>query len=505
MNEPGADPARRLSSLGQRAARAGFWNIGANVLRDGVQFAAMLVLVRLLTPDDYGRYGLASAVIGFMFVFSARSIADYALQERRDERVYWRDYFSFGAAIELALFLATNVVGALLPLSARFAGAAPLVHVLSLLFLSNWPKEICVKMLQRELDWRRFRLLWLAAALVSSALSVALALAGAGAQALAIPAVLLPLVFWVELFLVRRWAPRWGWEQAHIAPALGFAASRAGSGLLGGGRGLLESGAFTAFLGFAALGVYGRAVGLAQIGCGRFVDLLVDAVYPALTKLEAGSDRFRRAATNVIRLALWIAVPAALLLAALAALLVPVLYGSQWTEVVPLAAWAAAMVAAASVQRSLYLVLLAGQRQRLCLALDALVLAGTLIAASVALPRAVADYLGAMTACYGAVLAVAAGMAMRYRLVDLAALAHALAIALLGGGAGLLLAGALVDRTADGALAALAALVLYLSVFAVAYLAVLRALAPRALAELLRFLPAGARLLCWLRLDGGAA
>lgn len=464
----------------------------------------MLVLVRLLTPEEYGRYGFASAVIGFMFVFSARSIADYALQERRDERVQWHDYFSFGALVELTLFLATNAMAALLPLGERFAEAAPLVHVLSLLFLSNWPKEICVKMLQRELDWRRFRLLWLMAAFLSSTLSVALALAGAGANSLAIPAVLLPLVFWAELFVVRRWAPRWGWTRDGIAPALRFAAARAGSGLLGSGRGLLESAAISAVSGFAAFGVYGRAVGIAQIACGRIVDLLVDAVYPALTKLDAGSDRFRGAASIVIQVALWIAVPAAVLVGALASLLVPLVYGSQWSAVVPLAAWAAAMVAVGSVQRSLYLILLAAHRPRDCFALDALMVGGTAAALWAALPGAAADYLRAMTGCYGTVLASALGLALRYRLLDPAALGRALTVATLGAGAGLLAAHLLVDRAADSPVGALSVLAMYFWVFAVVYLAVLRALAPHALGGLLSRLPAGPRLMRWLRLKESA-
>ena len=251
-----------MSSIGARAARAALWNLGYTAVRDVVQFAAMLILVRLLAPDDFGRFGLASAILGFMFVFSARSLLEYAIVERSDERVYWQDWFALGARIELGLFVMTNAGALVLRLVEPYASVAPLLHLMSLLFLTNWPKEICVKMLQRELDWQRFRALWLRGALVSSFLSVGLAVTGFGIYALALPAVILPLVFWQELFSARRWRPHWKWKRARVGPAVRFALGRASSGLLQQGRVLAEGAALSAVLGFGAFGVFGRAMGL---------------------------------------------------------------------------------------------------------------------------------------------------------------------------------------------------------------------------------------------------
>jgi O-antigen/teichoic acid export membrane protein len=56
--------------LGQRARQAVYWNTGFNLFRDLLQFAVMLVLVRILSPDAYGQFGLVTSIIGFISVFA---------------------------------------------------------------------------------------------------------------------------------------------------------------------------------------------------------------------------------------------------------------------------------------------------------------------------------------------------------------------------------------------------------------------------------------------------
>jgi len=81
--------AQTSAALGRAARGAVLWGSGFTLLRDVVQFAMMLVLVRILSADDYGRAGLAQAVLGMMSVVSFKMLAPHALSAR--SRCRWSD------------------------------------------------------------------------------------------------------------------------------------------------------------------------------------------------------------------------------------------------------------------------------------------------------------------------------------------------------------------------------------------------------------------------------
>lgn len=480
-----------MKNLARAAASAAFWNVAYGITREALKFVVMIALVRLLTPADYGQYGLANAIMAFAFVFSARSILAYGIQERRDEDVHWSDYFAFGALIELSLFMIVNCVAIGMRAFPAYQAVAPLVHVLSVLFITTWPKELCVTILQRELNWRRFRTILIVGAVFSSAMSIALAVAGAGPYALAVPAVLLPLVFWQELFVVRAWRPRRTWSWKKLIPAIRFGLSRLSSAVLSGGQLLVESTFLSAALGFAGFGIYGRAVGLATLACGQFVELLTQALYPALTKVEPSTDRMRRATSNLLRVVLWMVIPLAFSLIRLAEDLVVLVYGQQWREVIPLMIACSALAALGAVQKSIYLTLLANDHRRLCVSVDGALAVCTLINLFVFLPSGAIAYIWAMAALY---LFMAASLLIIGRLARILWLRPFVTAAVVAGVAafaadflGSQLYGVL--KTGDGLLFRILAIATYLAAFSVSYVVGLRVLAASDLKHACEHLP----------------
>ena len=116
-----------------------------------------------------------------------------------------------------------------------------------------------------------------------------MAFAGYGAMAIVAGsqvAALLP--FSLYLLVVRRWRPATGWLRwpdwrAHAA-AMRFWGQALTSGLLYSARGALEAAVLPGALGFASLGLLGRAQALHANTSGRVGNVLRDAVYPVLPR-----------------------------------------------------------------------------------------------------------------------------------------------------------------------------------------------------------------------------
>ena len=386
-----------VSVLGRQARLAVLWNAGLTLFRDLLQFVVMVVLVRLLAPKAYGQFGMVTTITGFLNVLSFGNFLAYTLQVRRDEDVHYQDHFTAGAFIQFCIFLIANVIAFALRFLPAYAEVAPLVHIMSLVFLLDWPSELRIRMLERALDWRRRRLLQAMGMLIGAVAAVALAAMGAGAYALIVQGLLASVPFIFDLFLIQRWRPTWTWSAKNYASACHFGGTRMMSGLAGTGRQLMESGVLVQLIGFAKFGIYGRAIGIAQIFCFRFAYLLTQAVYPVLTKIEPGTHAYSRASALLLRTVGWIVVPLGVLFAVLADPLVKDVYGQKWLEAIPLLPWAMAGGVAASICSTAYQLLLGNQQARRCFFSDLWILIGTGLSLFAFAPKGVVSYLIAMT------------------------------------------------------------------------------------------------------------
>jgi O-antigen/teichoic acid export membrane protein len=385
------------------------------------------------------------------------------------------------------MFLVTNVTALILRWLPPYAPVAPLLHVLSLTFLLEWPCELRRKMLERAFDWRRLRLIHAVGLILNAALAVALALAGAGVYALVVPGLAVTLPFIFDLFVTERWRPSWEWSWEKYRPAWNFGVTRIGSGLTVYGKQLLEAAALAAALGFSSLGILTRSIGLAQIFCQKFSTQLMYAIYPILTRSTGVAGG--RADVLILQLVAWAVVPVAICFGVVSGPLVQTVYGPKWMPVVPLLPWAMAWGVGASLTHAAYMLLLARQQARRCLSADIGFLVGTGIALAVALPYGTRAYLIASSCVQFAVLALVlhwlSGINVISRQGLFWALVPALAASAIAAGVAFT-ALALLRRDPD----TLRTAAIWSVVFGLFYVIVLRLLFRRALEDLVRYFPA---------------
>lgn len=362
-------------NLSNKAKMSVLWNTGFNLFRDALQFWVMLVLVRLLDPEAYGQFGMANSVIAFLSVFALQNFIGHTIQVRGKEDVNYQDHFTAGGFIQACMFILANLTAAIMRFFDDYAPVAPLVHVLSLTFLFEWSSLLRQKMLERDLDWKRLRLLHGAGLIFTSCLAILMGFAGAGVYALVVPGMFVTLPFIYDLFITKKWRPTWEWDKKRYAPALSFGFARLGSGLMSTVRSLVENGLMVQLFGYAAVGLLGRAVGLSNMFCTRLATQLMYAIYPVLTKVEAGTEKFRRMSALILQLVAWVAIPVAAIFGILAKPVVITVYGDKWLDVTPIIPWAMIVAALVAVVHTTYMLLLANHGQNSCVKIDIVVFA----------------------------------------------------------------------------------------------------------------------------------
>lgn len=426
---------RPTGGLGAQARSAVLWNTAFNLFRDFTQFITMLVLVRLIAPASYGEFGMTNSIIGFFSVFGFGIFVAHSLQVQEQVETRYQEHFTAGGVLNGALFLVVNACAGVLWWFPKYAVVAPYVHVMSFTFLLEWPCELRRKMLERQLDWKRLRLLHATGIAAGAVVALLMAWAGAGTWALLLPGLLVTVPFIYDLFVTESWRPLWQWSWKAYQAAFRFGVTRLGSGTATAGRTLLETSVLTAVLGYSGLGIYNRAIGLSVIFCSKFASQLVYAIYPVLTRIERHGGDPVRTGDLVLRLIAWSAIPVATMLGALAQPVVRVVYGASWEAVVPLLPWALAVTVLQSLMATGSSLLLARQQAARCLAIDVITLAGTGLALFLVSHLGPVGYLCGIGVLLSLLLCVILKWLTKYRALSIGGIASAIAPPLLIAGA----------------------------------------------------------------------
>ena len=492
MSEPDGVEGR-ATTLGASARASVLWGGGFTLIRDLLQFVTMLVLVRLLSPGDYGSATLAQTILGLLAVFSLVTFSLHALQARDPAEIDWQVHFTAAVVINSVLVLVTLTLAGLLSLTSRYEAAALPLAALSLVFVVEIPAALRIRMLQVAHDWRRFRIVLITGGLLSNSTGIVIAFLGGGVWALVVQPVLAGLPAALDLILVAKWRPHLTWSWARYRATARFGAMRVASGLLLNGRQTVEQSMLAGTYDFAVLGVFTRALGLAMLVAGRLGGLAMGSLYPVITRAERGSAQFRRYAALVMRGVAWATLPAAALLALTAADITTLLYGPKWSGVVPLLPLAAIAVGFSGIATAAGTLLLANDQIRECLALDVVSAVLGVVLALWLVPAGMEIYLAALAANGMVVLGLALGLLVRTGGIDRSGLVAAFLPAMVAAAAAV---GAIFAvRGTVGSIGIMPVrLVVESALFCAVYLAVLRLAFERPLRELIEVAPGRNRL-----------
>jgi PST family polysaccharide transporter len=379
------------------------WSAAYQMLDVALSFASMLLLVRIITPRDYGRAAAVVGILAMVNTLNAHFFFEQALQLPEEETPDWSLHWTFGFYLQAAMSLVCHIVAGICWTIPAYAPVAKLLHVAAFGVLFDAPNRLGAAMLRRELNFRRLKIVAAFGMFARLTTTVVLGLAGGGAYAIVFgSSVIASLPFAIDLLAVRRWRPDSGWwrhfDRRRYVDAMRFGFQRTAGGLVGGVRDGLEAAILPGTLGFVGIGLVNRAQALYGTTVGRLGIVLADTVYPFLPREKRNRERYASYATLYLQVMSLIAVPGALFIGQHGPLLSRVLYGSKWAAADPLI-WPGAMIGLGLTAFSIASeILLAAGALRVCLTLD-------MVAAASVIPALVAAWMTRLALPYAWTLA----------------------------------------------------------------------------------------------------
>jgi PST family polysaccharide transporter len=295
-----------------------------------------IALARLLTPEVFGLY----AILVFVITAGVRSSElglGAALIQRRDLDPAALLGVAFTATFGLALALGAAIAAAA-PLVARWPGVssdvtAP-VRWLALLVVLSSLRMPAMVLLERRLAYFPLTVAETADTVTFHAVAIAAAIAGAGLWSFVMGALAARVVNLVVLWGAARWRPtlRWSWRE--LAPVMQFGILFQGSILVAIAGDAVVPIFVTAWSGVTGVGFLNWAATLAFLPL-QVVSIAGRVLFPALSSLQADTERFAEATARALNRVTAVLYPAAALLLAGADPVVRLIFGEAWLPAIP--------------------------------------------------------------------------------------------------------------------------------------------------------------------------
>ncbi|MCI0547884.1 MAG: lipopolysaccharide biosynthesis protein [Candidatus Rokubacteria bacterium] len=325
------------SDLGARAVKSTAWYVANRAWTQGISWLVTIVVARLLTPADYGLFGMSMGVIAFLELFQQLGIGTAIVQRRDLTRPQVNALFWLYAGASLVVSL---LAVALAPLAARFYGEPRLIgliNALGLVFLLNALGTVPYSLLTREIDFRRRSLAEALGALVSSAAAIGLAWGGAGVWALVGAHLASAVVRNISLMILCGWLPGLDASFRGVGEMLRFGLKVGSTLVVETLSGVANTALLGRILGPTALGYYSMA---RSLGRNPFHKLSTAAInqlsLPVFSRLQREDGPLRSYFLRISKYLAVIALPMQCGIALVAHDLVLVLLGDKWLPIVPI-------------------------------------------------------------------------------------------------------------------------------------------------------------------------
>lgn len=307
------------------------WSLIARPVVEVVLLCSMVVLARLVSPEDFGRYAVA-LVFGELMLIPGQGVGAALVQRQTTGPRYLQTGVALSVITCMTIAAVSWVLAGLIIKPIFDARTAELVRLSTVACLLNATNIVPMAVLQRQLAFRRLSILDVTNTVVRVAACLSFAIIGWGAVGLVLGGIVGGVASTILLMI---WAfpplPRFHRAEARDLSSYGAPAALAAMSWVGFRN--CDYAIVGARLGPLQAGYYFRAYTLG-VEYQSKVGLLMNSVgFPLIARANRGEEQaeLRRRMVRLLTLVLF---PALVLLAIVGPRFIPWLFGSEWTPVV---------------------------------------------------------------------------------------------------------------------------------------------------------------------------
>jgi O-antigen/teichoic acid export membrane protein len=325
------DSAAGGDGLGTRATRGVLWGVAQKWVQRLGGLLTIVILARLLSPEEFGLVAAASAIIPVLYLLADMGFSTYITQadEVSDKTLATAFWYAMcaGCVFTGLLALCAPLLGVLFGLPEITPVLLAMSPTVLLVALSSVP----IALLRRRLDFRSIAIQSSVATLAGQVAAIALALTGFGVWALVAQSLLSQLFVTVLAWWYARFRPGLHFSVSRFREMIRFGTTVIAVEFVALCRFWAETAIVGAVLGVAGLGYLNIAQRLIQ----TTQDLSAAAVVPVSTvvfaQLKLATERASASYVRALGIIYVLVMPVMVIVLVGAPWAVPLLFGDQWS------------------------------------------------------------------------------------------------------------------------------------------------------------------------------
>jgi O-antigen/teichoic acid export membrane protein len=321
-----------MQDLKAKVIRAGLASLCAQGANFALRVGSLMILARLLNPEDFGLVGMVTAFTGLLLLFrdfglSSAAVQRTTLTEEQSSTLFWINLL-LGALLWLVTLAMAPAIAAFYHEPQLFGVTA----VSSVGFLFNAAGVQHSVLLQRQMRFTALAVIGVISLTVSIAIALYGAIAGYRYWALVSMTVTSPLITTIGVWLTTGWVPGMPRKGVGIRSMMHFGGSLTLINLLVYAGYNTEKVIIGRLWGADAIGLYGRAYQLVNIPIDNLNSAVGGVAFSALSKLKNDPILFKSYFLKGFSLVLGLTLPITFACALFANDVVLVVLGPKWND-----------------------------------------------------------------------------------------------------------------------------------------------------------------------------
>lgn len=317
-------------SLKNKTAKGVLWSFLERFSVQGITFTVMIIMARMLTPQDYGLIGMLTVFIAISQTLIDSGFSQALIRKQERTEVDNSTVFYFNIGIGLFLYL---ILFFFAPVIANFYNEpqlTPITRVIGLSVTFNSLAVVQRALLTIDIDFRTQAKASLIAAIISGITGISMAYLGFGVWSIVAQQLSNLGLNTLLLCFFSKWRPLWIYSWTSFKELFTFGSKLLASGIID----TVYRNVYLIVIGriFKAsdLGYYTRAQQFSEFPSSNLTGILQRVTYPVFCTIQDDDERLASVYRRFLKISAFVIFPLMTGLAAIAKPLILVLLKEQW-------------------------------------------------------------------------------------------------------------------------------------------------------------------------------
>ena len=301
-----------------------------------IQFITLIILARLLDPEDFGLMASAMVVIGFVNVFRDLGLSSAIIQKKEISIELFSSVFWLSVISGIILMLLLIIFSVQISYFFNAVDLIPIIRVLAIGFVFSGFSILQQALLEKELRFKLIAKFELFSIIISAVIGISFALNNYGVWSLVFQNLAYTFIFSLLIGIKLPQKPRMIFKWSQIKSVANFSLNLSGFNILNYFVRNADYILIQKYLGAQSLGYYTLAYRIMLYPLQNISGIFIRVMYPVFSKIQDDNKKLQDIFLKIVNSIALLSFPLMLGLFAISDNFITVVFGMKWQPVITL-------------------------------------------------------------------------------------------------------------------------------------------------------------------------